>query len=68
MMDLLVMLCAKYRLNPSSHTVELISTNQNHIKFKPNALIGALEAEKILLKPKGADKNRTMGPQIPEVN
>ncbi|XP_048871279.1 cordon-bleu protein-like 1b isoform X2 [Brienomyrus brachyistius] len=66
MMDLLVMLCAKYRLNPSSHTVELISTNQNRIKFKPNTLIGALEAEKILLKPKGADKNKAMGPQVPE--
>nr|XP_023687064.1 cordon-bleu protein-like 1 isoform X1 [Paramormyrops kingsleyae] len=66
MMDLLVMLCGKYRLNPSSHAIELISTNQNRIKFKPNALIGALEAEKILLKPKGADKNKAVGPQIPE--
>ncbi|KAJ8385447.1 hypothetical protein AAFF_G00188990 [Aldrovandia affinis] len=67
MMDLLVMLCAKYHLNPSSHTIELISTNRNHIKFKPNALIGALEAEKILLKPKGVDeKNKKTGQQMPE--
>ncbi|XP_035379429.1 cordon-bleu protein-like 1b isoform X2 [Electrophorus electricus] len=67
MMDLLVMLCAKYHLNPSSHTMELVSANRNHIKFKPNALIGALEAEKVVLKPKGMeDKNRKTGPQMPE--
>ncbi|XP_052463079.1 cordon-bleu protein-like 1 isoform X2 [Carassius gibelio] len=67
MMDLLVMLCAKYHLNPSGHTIELITTNRNQVKFKPNALIGALEAEKILLKPKGMeDKNIKTGPQMPE--
>ncbi|XP_053483158.1 cordon-bleu protein-like 1b isoform X2 [Ictalurus furcatus] len=67
MIDLLVMLCAKYHLNPSGHTIELVSTNKNHIKFKPNALIGALEAEKVLLKPKGVeDKNLKTGPQMPE--
>ncbi|XP_042620247.1 cordon-bleu protein-like 1 isoform X2 [Cyprinus carpio] len=67
MMDLLVMLCAKYHLNPSGHTIELITTNRNHVKFKPNALIGALEAEKILLKPKGMeDKSKKTGPQMPE--
>lgn len=68
MIDLLVMLCAKYHLNPSGHTIELVSTNKNHIKFKPNALIGDLEAEKVLLKPKGMeDKNKKTGPQMPEV-
>lgn len=62
------MLCAKYHLNPSGHTIELVSTNKNHIKFKPNALIGALEAEKVLLKPKGMeDRNKKPGPQMPEV-
>ncbi|XP_036423745.1 cordon-bleu protein-like 1b isoform X2 [Colossoma macropomum] len=67
MMDLLVMLCAKYHLNPSGHTIELVSTNRNHIKFKPNALIGALQAEKVLLKPKGMeDRNKKTGPQMPE--
>ncbi|TSK92860.1 Cordon-bleu protein-like 1 [Bagarius yarrelli] len=67
MIDLLVMLCAKYHLNPSGHTIELVSTNKNHIKFKPSALIGALEAEKVLLKPKGMeDKNKKTGPQMPE--
>ncbi|KAM3861966.1 cordon-bleu protein-like 1b [Diretmus argenteus] len=67
LMDLLVMLCAKYHLNPSSHTLELVTANRNHIKFKPNALIGTMQAEKILLKPKGAeDKNKKTGPQMPE--
>ncbi|XP_052005092.1 cordon-bleu protein-like 1 isoform X2 [Xyrauchen texanus] len=67
MMDLLVTLCAKYHLNPSDHTIELITNNRNHVKFKPNALIGAQEAEKILLKPKGMkDKSKKTGPQMPE--
>ncbi|XP_076119630.1 cordon-bleu protein-like 1b isoform X1 [Alosa pseudoharengus] len=67
LMDLLITLCAKYHLNPSGHTIELVSTNRNHIKFKPNALIGTLEAEKILLKPKGMEeKNKKVGPQMPE--
>ncbi|KAG9349214.1 hypothetical protein JZ751_027657 [Albula glossodonta] len=64
-MDLLVILCAKYRLNPSSHTIELSSPNGDCIKCKPHALIGALEVEKILIKPKGvADKKQ--GPKMPE--
>ncbi|KAJ8394515.1 hypothetical protein AAFF_G00045250 [Aldrovandia affinis] len=66
-MDLLVTLCAKYRLSPSSHTIELVSTNGDHIKFNPNALIGAMEVEKILIKPKGmADKSKKQSPQMPE--
>lgn len=68
MMDLLVMLCAKYHLNPSGHTIELVTTNRNNVKFKPNALIGALEAEKILLKPKGMEeKSKRTGSLMPEV-
>ncbi|XP_012691883.2 cordon-bleu protein-like 1b isoform X2 [Clupea harengus] len=68
MMDLLVTLCAKYHLNPSGHTIELVSKNRNHIKFKPSALIGTLEAEKILLKPKGVmeERNKKAGSQMPE--
>uniref|UniRef100_A0A8C5I7N6 Cordon-bleu ubiquitin-like domain-containing protein n=1 Tax=Gouania willdenowi TaxID=441366 RepID=A0A8C5I7N6_GOUWI len=66
LMDLLVTLCAKYHLNPSSHTLELVTANRNHIKLKPNALIGSLDAEKILLKPKGEDKNKKTGPHMPE--
>ncbi|XP_056283473.1 cordon-bleu protein-like 1b isoform X2 [Pseudoliparis swirei] len=66
LMDLLVTLCAKYHLNPSSHTLELVTTNKNNTKLKPNALIGTLDAEKIILKPKGEDKNKKTGPQMPE--
>lgn len=67
LMDLLVTLCAKYRLNPSSHTLELVTANKKSTKLKPNALIGSLEAEKIILKAKGEDKNKKTGPQMPEV-
>lgn len=66
LMDLLVTLCAKYHLNPSGHTLELVTTNRNNIKLKPNALIGTLDAEKIIIKPKGEDKNKKTGPQMPE--
>ncbi|KAG1945059.1 cordon-bleu protein-like 1b isoform X2 [Pimephales promelas] len=67
MMDLLVMLCAKYHLNPSGHTIELVTANRNNVKFKPNALIGALGAEKILLKPKGMEeKIKRTGSLMPE--
>lgn len=66
LMDLLVTLCAKYHLNPSGHTLELVTTNRNNIKLKPNALIGTLDAEKIVIKPKGEDKNKKTGPQMPE--
>ncbi|XP_040004623.1 cordon-bleu protein-like 1b isoform X2 [Xiphias gladius] len=66
LMDLLVTLCAKYHLNPSSHTLELVTANRNNIKLKPNALIGTLDAEKIILKPKGEDKNKKTSPQMPE--
>ncbi|KAM8856276.1 cordon-bleu protein-like 1b isoform 2-T2 [Spinachia spinachia] len=66
LMDLLVTLCAKYHLNPSSHTLELVTANKNKTKLKPNALIGTLDAEKIILKPKGEDTNKKTGPQMPE--
>uniref|UniRef100_A0AAQ4QGP1 Cordon-bleu WH2 repeat protein like 1 n=1 Tax=Gasterosteus aculeatus aculeatus TaxID=481459 RepID=A0AAQ4QGP1_GASAC len=66
LMDLLVTLCAKYHLNPSSHTLELVTGNKNKTKLKPNALIGTLDAEKIILKPKGEDRNKKTGPQMPE--
>uniref|UniRef100_A0A8C6X015 Cordon-bleu ubiquitin-like domain-containing protein n=1 Tax=Neogobius melanostomus TaxID=47308 RepID=A0A8C6X015_9GOBI len=66
LMDLLVTLCAKYHLNPSGHTLELVTKNRNNIKLKPNALIGTLDAEKIIIKPKGEDKNKKTGPQVPE--
>lgn len=68
LMDLLVMLCAKYHLNPSSYTLELVTINRKNTKLKPNALIGMLDVEKILLKPKREDKNKKTGPQMPEVH
>uniref|UniRef100_A0A1A8V4H2 Cordon-bleu ubiquitin-like domain-containing protein n=1 Tax=Nothobranchius furzeri TaxID=105023 RepID=A0A1A8V4H2_NOTFU len=66
LMDLLVTLCAQYHLNPSGHTLELVTSNRNNIKLKPNALLGTLDAEKIILKPKGEDSNKKTGPQMPE--
>ena len=67
-MDLLVMLCAQYHLSPSSHTLELVTANRKHVKFKPNARIGALGAQRVLLRAKGdEDKNTTAGPPMPEV-
>lgn len=64
-MDLLVTLCASYHLNPSDYTVEVLSPNKNNISFKPNSPIGSLEAEKIMLKPKGMEE-KTRRPYIPE--
>lgn len=64
-MDLLVVLCAQYHLNPSDHIIELISTNQNQIKFKPSSLIGSLEAERVVLKPKGGDDSHRRGSNMP---
>ncbi|XP_078183631.1 cordon-bleu protein-like 1 isoform X38 [Callithrix jacchus] len=65
MMDLLIFLCAQYHLNPSSYTIDLLSAEQNHIKFKPNTPIGMLEVEKVILKPKMLDKRKPT-PIIPE--
>ena len=67
MIDVLVMLCAKYHLNPSDHTVELLTHNKNHVCFKPNSLIGSLEADTIVLKPKVAE-DKARRPYTPEVN
>ena len=66
MMDLLVFLCAQYHLNPSSHTIDLLSAEENLIKYKPNTPIGMLEVEKVILKPKSLDKKKPT-PIIPEV-
>ncbi|XP_041637486.1 cordon-bleu protein-like 1 [Cheilinus undulatus] len=64
-MDLLVTLCANYHLNPSDYTVEFLSPNKNNIRFKPNSPIGSLEAEKIVLKPKGMEE-KIRRPYMPE--
>ncbi|XP_010008056.1 PREDICTED: cordon-bleu protein-like 1 [Nestor notabilis] len=65
MMDLLIFLCAQYHLNPSSYTIELLSAENNQIKFKPNTPVGMLEVEKVILKPKQMDKKKP-APVIPE--
>ncbi|XP_055456406.1 cordon-bleu protein-like 1 isoform X11 [Psammomys obesus] len=65
MMDLLVFLCAQYHLNPSSHTIDLLSAEETLIKFKPNTPVGMLEVEKVILKPKSLDKKKPT-PIIPE--
>lgn len=64
-MDLLVTLCAQNHLNPSEHFVELFSANSNQITFKPNSPIGALEAERIILKPKD-NEEKIKRPYVPE--
>ncbi|XP_062434572.1 cordon-bleu protein-like 1 [Rhea pennata] len=65
MMDLLIFLCAQYRLNPSGYTIELMSAENSQIKFKPNTPIGMLEVEKVIVKPKQMDKKKP-APVIPE--
>ncbi|XP_065493924.1 cordon-bleu protein-like 1 isoform X5 [Caloenas nicobarica] len=65
MMDLLIFLCAQYHLNPSSYTIELVSAENNQIKFKPNTPVGMLEVEKVIVKPKQIDKKKP-APVIPE--
>ncbi|XP_076580224.1 uncharacterized protein LOC143316250 [Chaetodon auriga] len=66
-MDLLVTLCASYHLNPSDYTVEVLSPNKNNISFKPNSPIGSLEAEKIVLKPRGVEE-KIRRPYMPEAS
>ncbi|XP_048056718.1 protein cordon-bleu isoform X2 [Megalobrama amblycephala] len=63
-MDVLVALCAQHHLVPSDHVIKLISTNQNHINFKPNSMIGSLEFERVVLQTKGSDANKKK-PNIP---
>ncbi|KAM8904409.1 uncharacterized protein AB9W97_008071 isoform 1-T2 [Spinachia spinachia] len=66
-MDLLVTLCANYRLNPSDYTVEVLSPNKNNVSFKPNSPIGSLQADTIVLKPK-ATEEKTRRPYVPEAS
>ncbi|XP_016365890.1 uncharacterized protein LOC107706640 isoform X4 [Sinocyclocheilus rhinocerous] len=62
-MDVLVTLCAQQHLVPSDHAIKLISTNQNHINFKPNSMIGSLEFERVVLQTKGCDNKKK--PHVP---
>ncbi|XP_069577186.1 protein cordon-bleu-like [Brachyistius frenatus] len=65
-MDLLVTLCASYHLNPSDYTVEVLSANRDNVSFKPNSPIGSLEAEKIVLRSRGAVEEKIRRPYMPE--
>ncbi|XP_038606892.1 cordon-bleu protein-like 1 isoform X2 [Tachyglossus aculeatus] len=65
MMDLFIFLCAQYHLNPSSYTIDLMSPENNPVKFKPNTPIGMLEVERVILKPKNLDKKKPT-PLVPE--
>lgn len=65
-MDVLVTLCASHRLNLPDYTVEFLSPSKNIIGFKPNSPIGSLEAEQIVLRPRGAEE-KTKKPYMPEV-
>uniref|UniRef100_A0A1A8ULG5 Uncharacterized protein n=1 Tax=Nothobranchius furzeri TaxID=105023 RepID=A0A1A8ULG5_NOTFU len=64
-MDFLVTLCASHHLNPSDYTVEFLSPDKNSVSFKPNSPIGSLEAEKMVLKPKGTEE-KMKRPYMPE--
>lgn len=65
-MDFIVTFCASNHLNPSDYTVDILSPNKSNISFKPNSTVGSLEAEKIVLKPKGMEE-KPKGPYVPEV-
>ncbi|XP_043097022.1 uncharacterized protein cobll1a isoform X2 [Puntigrus tetrazona] len=62
-MDVLVTLCAQHRLVPSDHAIKLISTNQNHINFKPNSMIGSVDFERVVVQTKGCDNKKK--PHVP---
>ncbi|XP_062908411.1 cordon-bleu protein-like 1b isoform X1 [Mobula hypostoma] len=66
MRDLLIFLCGKYHLNPSSHTIELVGKEKNQILFKPNALIGTLDVEKVILKEKSVEEKKKLTSVVPE--
>ncbi|XP_043930764.1 cordon-bleu protein-like 1 isoform X2 [Protopterus annectens] len=66
-MDLLILLCGKYHLNPSSYAIELMSADKNQVRYKPNTLIGTLEVGTVILKQKNVDdKNKKPTPVAPE--
>ncbi|XP_030227367.1 protein cordon-bleu isoform X1 [Gadus morhua] len=68
LMDLRVELCSRQHLNPSLHTLELLSPEGLPLAFKPNALLGSLDLARILIKEKDVRKEglRRPAPKIPE--
>ncbi|CAM9622789.1 unnamed protein product [Lampetra planeri] len=67
-MDLLIVLCGRYRLSPGGHTLELLSRdNASPLQYKPNTPLGALCAGTALLKPRAASEDRLKKPMQPVV-
>ncbi|KAF7653319.1 hypothetical protein LDENG_00084770 [Lucifuga dentata] len=68
LMDLLVELCSRYHLNPSLHTLELLTPDGQPLGFKPNALLGSLNVACILIKEKVWEEKvvRRPAPKVPE--
>ncbi|CAM4697753.1 unnamed protein product [Leuciscus chuanchicus] len=68
LMDLLVDLCSQYHLNPAYHTLELLSPDAQHVNFKPNALLGALDVSCALIKERVLEDKviRKPPPKVPE--
>ncbi|XP_076008696.1 protein cordon-bleu isoform X2 [Genypterus blacodes] len=69
LMDLLVELCSRYHLNPSLHTLELLTPEGQHLGFKPNALLGSLNVACVLIKKKVWEEKvvRRPAPKVPEI-
>ncbi|XP_060777169.1 protein cordon-bleu isoform X2 [Neoarius graeffei] len=68
LMDVLVDLCAQYHLNPAEHTLELASTEGQPISFKPNTVLGTLDASRALIKERTPEERipRRPAPKVPE--
>nr|XP_015804631.1 protein cordon-bleu isoform X1 [Nothobranchius furzeri] len=68
LMDLLVEVCSRHQLNPSLHTLELLSPEGHSLGFKPNALLGSLNVACVLIKEKVAEEKapRRPAPKVPE--
>ncbi|XP_051574305.1 protein cordon-bleu-like isoform X3 [Myxocyprinus asiaticus] len=68
LMDLLVDLCSQYHLNPAYHTLELLSPDAQHVSFKPNALLGALDISCALIKERVLEDKvvQKPPPKVPE--
>ncbi|KAK5608256.1 hypothetical protein CRENBAI_001963 [Crenichthys baileyi] len=68
LMDLLVDLCGRHHLNPSLHTLELLSPEGHSLGFKPNALLGSFNVACVLIKEKVVEDKvtRRPAPKVPE--
>ncbi|XP_043973870.1 protein cordon-bleu isoform X2 [Gambusia affinis] len=68
LMDLLVDLCGHHHLNPSMHTLELLSPEGHSLGFKPNALLGSFNVACVLIKEKVVEEKvtRKPAPKVPE--